>query len=400
MKIPSSIKPNNILHGEIIFSRPRIDAIDALRGLVIVIMALDHTRDFFDADAMRFTATALDHTYPALFFTRFASHFCAPTFVFLAGVSVFLWQRNHTIAEARQFVATRALWLIVVDAIIISPVWTHEFGRFGLDTLSAIGFGFLALAALIGLAPPTLLIIGATIIGCHNLFDAVHADILGVFGPFWPLLHERGPLPFGLNGNVHYPVLPWIGIMLIGYGAGPIFTFDATRQGRWLLTSGGALCLLFVGLRFTNAYGDPQPWRIYPDPIFTLMSFLNVNKYPPSLLYAAMTLGPLLLLLPMMRNVPSRLISVLRVFGQTPFLFYAVHLYVIVGASFLFEMAHGYQISEIVSILRRSRPPPDYGAGLSGVYVVWFVIILALFPVCRWFANYKNAHSSWWLKYL
>lgn len=381
-------------------SSRRIGSLDAMRGLIMIIMALDHTRDFFDADAMRFSATDLAQTYPALFFTRFVSHYCAPAFVFLAGLSVFLWRRSHSAAEARTFTATRGLWLILLDLIVISPIWTHEFGRFGLDTLSAIGFGFLGLSALLSISPSAILIIGAAIIAGHNLFDAIHPGDLGAFGSIWPLLHERGPLPFGFNGRVHYPVLPWIGIMLIGYGFGPVFVHDAIARRKWLFASGGALCGLFIGLRLANCYGDPHPWRVYPEPLMTLMSFLNVNKYPPSLLYTAMTLGPTLALLPVMHDLPSRFMRILIVFGRTPLFFYVAHLYVIVGASFLYEMAHGFRIDEIVEILRSSQPPPGYGAGLFGVYIVWIAIMSALYPVCRWFAAYKNARTDWWLKYL
>lgn len=379
---------------------PRIKSLDALRGLVMIIMALDHSRDFFDADGMRFSATDLDQTYPALFFTRLASHFCAPAFVFLAGASVFLWRRTHTIAEARKFIVTRGLWLILLDLIVISPIWTHEFGKFGLDTLSAIGFGFLALAATISIPPPGLLLIGATIIGCHDLLDAIHANDLGAFGSFWPLLHERGPLPFGFNGRVHYPILPWIGIMLIGYGAGPVFIQEPGVQRKWLFGSGAALCLFFIVLRFSNYYGDPHPWRFYPDPLMTLMSFLNVSKYPPSLLYAAMTLGPTLALLPAIHHLPNLFMRILIVFGGTPLFFYVTHLYVIVGASFLYEMTQGFRIDEIIAILRSSQPPPGYGAGLSGAYVAWLAIVATLYPVCRRFAVYKSARTDWWLKYL
>lgn len=379
---------------------PRIESLDALRGLVMILMALDHSRDFFNADGMRFSATDLGQTYPALFFTRLASHFCAPAFVFLAGASVFLWRRTHTIAEARTFLVTRGLWLILLDLIVISPIWTHEFGRFGLDTLSAIGFGFLALGAAISISPPALLLIGAAIVGGHDLLDAIHANDLGAFGSLWPLLHERGPLPFGFNGQVHYPILPWIGIMLIGYGAGPVFIQEPGAQRKWLLGSGAALCLLFIVLRFTNYYGDPRPWRFYPDQLTTLMSFLNVSKYPPSLLYAAMTLGPTLALLPGIHDLPNPFMRILIVFGRTPLFFYVTHLYVIVGASFLYEMTQGFRIDEIIAILRSSQPPPGYGAGLFGVYIAWLAIVAALYPVCRRFAIYKSAHTDWWLKYL
>ena len=211
----------------------RLPGIDHLRGVVIVLMALDHVRDFFDADALRFSPTDLTHTYLALFLTRFVTHYCAPTFALLAGISAFLYgARLKGSAPLAGFLLTRGLWLILLDAFVVGPVWTFQFGRIGLGTLWAIGCGMIALSALIYLPTRIVLAIGALILATHDLLDNIHASTFGEYGPFWSLLHEPGPLPFGMNGSVYYPALPWIGVVALGYELGPLFLGDARRRER------------------------------------------------------------------------------------------------------------------------------------------------------------------------
>jgi uncharacterized membrane protein len=281
----------------------RLPGIDRMRGLVIVLMALDHVRDFFNVDALYFDPTDLTRTYPALFLTRFVTHYCAPTFVLLAGVSAFLHgtKLGDRGALAR-FLLTRGVWLILIDAIVVSPVWELEFGRIHLGTLWAIGFSMIALAGLVFLPLRAVLLAGALILLSHNLLDPLHAAMFGNWASLWRILHEPGALPFGLPGGVSYPVLPWIGIMALGYGLGPVFLEPATQRARQLTLLGLASLALFLLLRGSNLYGDPRLWSVQRDTVMTVLSVLNVTKYPPSLLYALVTLGPALLLLPAMER--------------------------------------------------------------------------------------------------
>jgi uncharacterized membrane protein len=379
----------------------RLPGIDHLRGVVIILMALDHVRDFFDADALRFSPTDLTHTYPALFLTRFVTHYCAPTFALLAGISAFLHgTRLAGRAPLAGFLLMRGLWLILLDAFVISPVWTLQFGRIGLGTLWAIGCGMIALSALIALPARAVLAIGALILATHDLLDNIHASAFAGYGPFWCLLHEPGPLPFGVNGRVYYPALPWIGVVAVGYGLGPLFLADARRR-EWILSLIGVAALaLFVILRGSNLYGDPHPWSPQPTPTMTALSFLNVSKYPPSLLYALVTLGPAVMLLPVLERLGGALGRVLAVFGQTPLFFYVLHLYAALGAAMALELARGFSLGQVAAFAASRAPLESFGVGLLGVYVAWIAIVAALYPLCRWFARFKRRRRDWWITYL
>ena len=385
-----------------LYDEHRLPEIDRLRGFVMVLMALDHMRDFFDADAMRFSPTDLDHTYPFLFFTRFITHFCAPTFTVLAGVSAFLYGVKVKDPTAlSRFLAARGLWLIFLDGAVISPIWSMGSGRIELGTLWAIGCGLLALAALSRLSPRIVLLLGVSIIFGHNLLDGIHAADLGAFGPWWSLLHEQGKLPLDAPGGVIYPALPWIGVAALGYGLGPLFLKPAKQRDRALYVVGGMALALFVALRFSNLYGDPRPWSVQRDSVFTLLSFLNVTKYPPSLLYLLATLGGAALALPALARAGGRIGAALTVFGRTPLFFYVLHLYVGVAAALAFVLAQGYSLTEIAGWAKAGGPPPELGAGLAGAYLAWMLVVLALYPLCRWFAQVKRRRRDlWWLTYL
>lgn len=379
----------------------RLPGIDRMRGLVILLMALDHVRDFFNADALRFEPTDLAHTYPALFLTRFITHYCAPTFVFLAGVSAFLHgiKLDDQRALAR-FLLTRGLWLILLDAIVISPIWTLEPGPVHLGTLWAIGFSMIVLSGLIFLPQPAVLLTGAAILLGHNLLDPLHAAAFGQWGPVWNMLHEPGALPFGLRGGVSYPVLPWIGIMAAGYGLGHVFLEPAVQRKRQLTFLGLALIALFLLLRGTNLYGDPSPWRTQGSAIMTVLSGLNVTKYPPSLLYALVTLGPALLLLPAMERLRGFAGDVLATFGKVPLFIYVLHLYAAHALAIALWLAEGFAFEQLRGFGIRAFPPDGLGLGLAGTYAAWILIMLALYPACRWFARVKQRRQDWWLAYL
>jgi uncharacterized membrane protein len=380
---------------------PRLPEIDRLRGLVMVVMALDHMRDFFDADTIRFAATNLDRTYPFLFFTRFITHFCAPTFALLAGVGAWFYGSRRQDPKALSlFLATRGLWLILLDAVVISPVWGGP-GRIELGTLWAIGCGLLALSLLSRLPPRAVLTIGAAIVFGHNLLDGFGGADLGALGPLWRLLHEKGPLPFDLPGGVYYPALPWIGVVALGYGIGPLFQKPPAERDRALRLAGLGALALFLLLRASNLYGDPNPWSTQRDEVFTLLSFLNVTKYPPSLLYLLVTLGGAALALPALAKLGDPVGRALAIFGRTPLLFYVLHLYLGVLGAVALAYAKGYTIGDIVSFAKSGAPPAEFGAGLAGAYAAWVAVVLLLYPVCRWFAGVKRRRADlWWLSYL
>ena len=378
----------------------RLASIDRMRGLVILLMALDHVRDFFDADSMLFDPTDLTKTYPALFLTRFITHYCAPTFVFLAGASAYLHQVQINDASAlRRFLATRGLWLIALDIFVVSPVWGLGLGKVYLGVFWAIGVGMIALAPLTLLSPGSVLAVGALIVCSHNLLNSIHASQFGALAPLWSLIHEQGSLPFGVPGRLFYPALPWIGIMAIGYGLGPIFLEPETRRRRILTILGVAAIAGFIALRITNLYGDPHPWSVQRDDLMTVFSVLNVTKYPPSLLYALVTLGPMLILLPALERLGGTIGEILATFGRTPLFIYILHLYVALAAGILLRVAQGMDLHKLGE-LTPEKVSQNYGTNLVGVYLAWIVIMTLLYPACRWYAGVKQRRRDWWLSYL
>ncbi|WGJ15825.1 heparan-alpha-glucosaminide N-acetyltransferase domain-containing protein [Methylocapsa sp. D3K7] len=379
----------------------RLPGIDRMRGLVILLMALDHVRDFFNADALRFEPTELAHTYPALFLTRFVTHYCAPAFVFLAGVSAFL---HGTKLDDRwalsRFLLTRGAGLILLDVFLVSPIWGLELGSFDLATLWAIGFSMIALAGLVWLPTRAVLLLGGLILASHNLFDHVHPPEFGEWAPLWNFLHEPGALPWGLHGSISYPVLPWIGIITLGYGMGYLFQEPAEQRGRWFRLLGLTSIALFLLLRGTNFYGDPRPWSVQGGAIMTGLSMLNVTKYPPSLLYALVTLGPIFLLLPAMEKLGGDAGEVLATFGRVPLFIYVLHLYAAHAVAVALWLAEGFDFSQLRGFGAREAPPEGLGLSLAGTYAAWILIMAALYPACRWFAGVKQRRRDWWLSYL
>lgn len=379
----------------------RLPGIDRLRGLVILLMALDHVRDFFNADALYFAPTDLARTYPALFLTRFVTHYCAPTFVFLAGASAFLHGTKLDDRRAlARFLITRGAWLILLDIVVVSPVWGLELGLIYLATLWAIGFSMIVLAGLVFVPPRAVLLTGVLILLGHNLLDPAHASAFENLAPLWTMLHEPGALPFGLHGWVSYPVLPWIGIMAVGYGLGHVFLEPATKRERQLTVLGLAAIALFLLLRGTNLYGDPHPWGVQANDIMTALSMLNVTKYPPSLLYALVTLGPIFLLLPAMDRLGGFIGEALATYGRVPLFIYLLHLYVARAAAIVLWLVEGFDFHQLRGFGIQVAPPEGLGLSLAGTYAAWILIMAALYPACRWYAGVKQRRRDWWLSYL
>jgi uncharacterized membrane protein len=385
--------------------RVRNDAIDLLRGLVIVIMALDHARDFFSNHAADPTMD-LATTTPALFFTRWITHFCAPVFVFLAGTSAFLAGTRRTRPQLAWFLLTRGLWLLVAEVTLVRWGWFFQLGFHVLvmQVIWAIGISMIILAGLVFLPVRAVGMLGLGLIIGHDLLDGIRAADLGSLGWLWKVLHERGMLaPPGRVLLVIYPLLPWPGVMAAGYAAGQLYTRPADERRRVLLRLGAALTVAFVVVRAINRYGDPRPWTPQSSPLLTAFSFLACSKYPPSLCYLLMTLGPALAFLGAADGVAARWTRPLVTFGRVPFLFYVAHVPLLHGAAvgvsaLLFGGAGAAAIAN-----KMLGPPADwarYGFSLPIVYLAWGLAVLALYPVCRWFAGVKARNRAAWLSYL
>jgi len=369
----------------------RIASIDILRGLAMALMALDHTRDFFGSGGF----DPRDVTEPALFLTRWVTHLCAPTFIFLSGLSAFLYGRGRSLAETSRFLFTRGLWLIVIEFTVVKLAWSFNLEldlKFTASVIFAIGASMVALSALVWLPRWAIVAVALAMILGHNLFDSVRAEDLGAGASVWHLLHQRGSIHLGEGARLYvlYPLVPWIGVMSAGYALGPVMALAADERKRVLLALGAAITVGFVLLRATNLYGDPASWTVQKTWLATLLSFLNCQKYPPSLLFLMMTLGPALMLLGAFEHARGALARILAVFGQVPFFFYVVHLYLIHGLA----VATGFAMT---GVLARN---PEIGLGLAGVYLVWLIALVLLYPLCPWFAGLKARGTAWWWSYL
>ena len=376
----------------------RADHVDRLRGLVMVVMALDHVRDYFTE--VRFDPTDLARTDLALFATRWVTHYCAPVFIFLAGASAWIAGTRRTRGELARFLVTRGLWLILMEVTVVSMGWYFT-TRWTLgaraQVIWAIGASMVVLAGLIHLPRAAVAAFGLALVAGHNLLDGIAPEVFGAFAPLWRVLHVPGPLGI-IPVGVTYPLVPWIGVMALGFAAGPaVFSSepDAPRRIAW---AGALMAIGFVVLRALNGYGDPNPRLDDGSPALLAMSFLNTTKYPPSLLFLLMTLGPALVALSLLRRGGGPVGGILVTFGRVPFLFYVAHLYLIHALAVVAGVAQGFPGSAIRTVYRLL--PEGYGFGLPVVYLVWLGVVAALYPVCRRYAALKARSRAWWLSYL
>lgn len=382
-------------------SRERLASVDLVRGLVMVVMAIDHVRDMLGG--ARFDPTDLSRTTAALFLTRWITHLCAPAFILLAGAGAFLSRRPRR--SLSRFLFTRGLWLIVLEITVMKVGWTFNFDphQTALQVIWAIGWSMIALAALVWLPLPVIGLSGAAMIATHNLFDGIAVgrliDWTGAHPVFtgsardWciSVLHQ-------VNFPVVYPLVPWIGVMALGYAIGPLLQRDPTTRTRALLAIGCGVSLAFVVVRALNGYGDPRPWSQQATTVFTAFSFLNTTKYPPSLDFLLMTLGPVLLLLAVAERARGRLASAIVVFGRVPFFFYVLHIYLLHLVAVALGVWSGFGAAPF--LVGWPRFPKSYGVPLAGVYLAWVLVVVALYPACRWFARLKATRRDWWLSYL
>lgn len=388
----------------------RLESIDMVRGVVIVIMAIDHVRDFFnfggEPDPM-----ANPDIGAAVFFTRWITHFCAPVFVFLAGTSAGLMTSRKTQSALGAFLFKRGVWLIFIESSIVASAWS--FAPWGIEQLDgrvgvvmqviwAIGASMVVLAGTQFLGQRACLCIGGAILAGHNLLDQIWPATSGIFDlghPWWVALHAQMAIASGPFFVVMvYPLLPWTGVMLLGYGAAPLFQESPQRRNARLLVWGVAATAAFVVLRGTGIYGEPNPWQAQDGAVGTLIDFLNVTKYPPSLLFLLMTLGPAAILCALADRVPDAIKRPFIVFGRAPFAFYVAHLYVIHTFAVAFGVIQGFDAREFLTY--GFFFPKGYGIGLAGTYAVWLLIVAMLYPFCKWVAALKYRRRDWWLSYL
>jgi uncharacterized membrane protein len=387
----------------------RITSIDILRGFVMIIMALDHTRDYFHQSAM--TADPLNPatTTPLIYFTRWITHFCAPTFVFLSGISAYLSSLKKSRNEASLFMIKRGLWLILVEITLITFGLTFNpfFNTIILQVIWAIGCSMILLGIFSRISNAAVLITGIILFFGHNILDLVTLPASGATGDALNILLRSSGTFIPLNSNHFladfYAILPWTGVMMIGYSIGQWFRkdFPAATRKRLLLTSGSFLIVLFILLRATNIYGNPLPFKSGNGFTYNLLAFLNTSKYPPSLQYLSMTLGPACILLALLENVHTRFSKIISVYGSVPFFYYILHFYLIHTILVIVFFATGHTTSQIVDPnLPFNFRPPTFGYGLPTVYAIWLSVVIALYFPCRWFSEYKKTHSQWWLKYV
>lgn len=396
----------------------RISEIDMMRGLVIILMALDHVRDYFHVGAFRFDPLDPAQTTPLLYATRWVTHLCAPTFVFLAGVSAFIQStRGKTGARLASFLAKRGLWLIFLELTVLGFGWSFGFPYpLFLQVIWAIGWSMIALAGLVILPRKAALVVGVIIVAGHNLLDQITPQQFGDFSLLWTALHEGGPIfvngtPIGLFA---YPILPWIGVIALGYGVGPLFLEPAaTRDGKILMIS-ACLIALFILLRYVDAYGNPstnagpfagvRDWREQETFGAALMVFLDVEKYPPSLMFNLVMLGIMFAGFPLLSRLKGPPARVLLTFGAVPFFFYVLHIYLAHGLAIAANAAAGRDASGLFNYLINTFIAPEkmqgLGFSLPWVYAAWIAVLIILYPACTWWAAVKRRRRDWWLSYL
>lgn len=388
----------------VVSSRARLESIDVVRGVIMIIMALDHTRDFFGIPGQ--SPTDLANATAALFLTRWITYFCAPVFFLLTGTGAYLSLRRKTPRELSWFLLTRGLWLIFLEVVLLRCLayqFNADYRVTMLLVLWALGWAMITLAALVRLRLPASVVtaFGVLLIAGHNLFDTVRSA-----NPLWSILHAPG---FVLNTPepvvfAAYPLIPWIGVTAVGYGLGQVYNWDADRRRTLLLRLGLALSLAFLVIRGLNVYGDPSRWMRQKTAAFTALSFLNTTKYPPSLLFLLMTLGPALVFLGLVERRTPRLLRPALVIGKVPLFYYVLHfalIHLLAVATCYLRNGSAHWMFESPDLANYPfTAPPGWGFSLPVIYLIWAFVVIAMYPLCRWFAALKQRRSDAWLSYL
>lgn len=385
----------------------RVESIDLLRGFVMLVMALDHVRDYFHQGAYLYDPTDLTHTTPALFFTRWITHFCAPIFTFLAGTAAYLSKSRKTTKELSFFLFTRGLWLVVLEMLVVTPGWTfHPYVILIWQVIWSIGISMICLSLLIYFPMPLILVIGLLCMTAHNLLDNVHVPGEGGNAFFWAFLHEQRLFSFSyIDIFVGYPIIPWIGTMATGYCFGRLYASDVdpARRKKALIRLGVGVTMLFIIVRTLNIYGDPHAWAPQHNSVFTLLSFLNTTKYQPSFLYLLMTLGPAFLFLAYAERPLNGFTKKVLVFGRVPLFFYIIHIYFIHLLAVVGAQICGYKWTDMIISTWVTLSPglKGYGFSLGIVYLIWIGVLVVMYPLCKWYDRYKSNHKEKkWLSYL
>jgi uncharacterized membrane protein len=383
----------------------RIESLDFLKGIVMVVMALDHIRDYFHAPAFLYDPNDPALTSLPIFFTRWITNFCAPAFCLLAGTSAYLSGRRKPKKELSSFLLKRGIWLVFLELTVVNFGWYFDihFHSPGLLVIWSLGISMIVLAALIHLPLKVIFAFSILIIAGHNLLDNIHFP-----GNYpWAILHEESTFKYSETFRLYvaYPLIPWIAVMPLGYCLGSLYesSFDAEKRKKILRLIGLSAVLFFFILRGINTYGNPSKWVQYDSFRQTLMSFLAPAKYPPSLLYLLMTLGPALVFLSLTENFKGRLVKFFSTFGRVPFFYYILHLYLIHILALVAAQltGFGWQIMILPDWIGFVPLLKGYGFHLWVVYLVWVAVILALYPLCKKFDRYKSNHKEkWWLSYL
>jgi uncharacterized membrane protein len=387
-------------------TRTRIESVDLVRGLIMILMALDHTRDFFGT--LGASPTDIATTTAGLFLARWVTHLCAPVFFLLTGTGAWFSGRRRTRNGLARFLLTRGLWLLVLELVVMRFLlqFNVDYKVTIITVLWGLGWAMIALAALIYLPTWLITVIGAVMIAGHNLLDGIEASSFGALAPVWNILHGPG---FVINNPHHvvfvsYVLIPWVGVTALGYVLGQVYQWDAARRRHLLGWMGAALIAGFLLLRAINVYGDPAPWAAQKTPLFTVLSFINANKYPPSLLFLLMTLGPALLLLRAFDGGMPRWLRPALIYGKVPMFYYLlhfllIHLLALASALIRYGSLHGMFDSPGLDRFPFTAPP-GWGAPLPVIYLIWAAVVMSLYPVCRWYAGVKARRTDWWLSYL
>jgi uncharacterized membrane protein len=385
---------------QVLTQKVRIHSVDMLRGMVMVIMALDHMRDY--SSYYHFSPEDLSQTTIPLFFTRWVTHFCAPVFMFVAGVGSGLGEINgKSKKELSHFLWTRGLWLVLLELTVIKLGWTFNFTdkTIILQVIWAIGMAMISLAALIYIPKKWLLVFGLVIVFGHNLLDSVSPESFGKFAPLWKMLHVDSVFPIGSYlVIVKYHIIPWIGVMALGYVFADFYKLNEIVRQRKMLLLGIGLTLLFVVIRGINIYGDPNPWESQSTFGMTVVSFLNTNKYPPSLSYLLMTLGPSIVLLAVFERLNGWFSKFLVVFGRVPMFFYVVHLYSIHLIAVLLGLYQGFSLSQMFNLFKNL--PQDYGFSLGVTYVLWLFLIVTHYYLSAAYIKFKKGKTHPFYSYI
>ena len=386
----------------------RIESIDFLRGLVMIIMALDHVRDYFFFGSFTSNPTDLDSTTPLLFYTRIITHYCAPVFVLLTGTSAYLYGAKKNKHDLSKFLLTRGIWLIFLEIIVNNFIWFFDpsYSLIVLQVIWAIGFSMLFLSGIIYFSNKIISVIGLVIICFHNLFDTFVFEGQSPYAILWYFLHQQSMIKISEHTSLvfGYPIIPWVGLMALGYVMGSLYTEYQSKERTLLLMKFGIYSVLaFIILRLTNFYGEPNHFAIQEKISFSVMALFNTTKYPPSLLYLLMTIGPSLILLSIIEKYKNKITDFFIVFGKVPLFYYFSHVFLIHITAIIFLIIENKDYNIMLNMtpfLPNQYQLMEYGYPLWVVYLVWVIVILILYPICNKYMKYKSNSKKWWLSYL